>query len=73
MYEIENNMPRGSVHGPKKHKEMYDMFDQMQVEQSFVVDNMKKVISVRSYAKRFGKNISYRKIEQQKYRVWRVL
>lgn len=73
MYEIENNIPRESVHGPKKHKEMYDMFDQMQVEQSFVVDNMKKVISVRSYAKRFGKNISYRKIEQQKYRVWRVL
>ena len=52
---------------------MYEMFDEMQVEQSFVVEDMKKVISVRSYAKRFGKNIAYRKIEQQKYRVWRVL
>lgn len=52
---------------------MYEMFDEMQVEQSFVVEDMKKVISLRSYAKKYGKNISYRKIEQQKYRVWRVL
>ena len=52
---------------------MYEMFDEMQVEQSFVVEDMKKVISLRSYAKKYGKNIAYRKIEQQKYRVWRVL
>ena len=73
MYEIENNIPRGSIHGPKKHKQMYEMYDEMQVEQSFVVEDMKKVISLRSYAKKYGKNIAYRKIEQQKYRVWRVL
>ena len=43
MIEIESNIPIPKVSGATKHREMYEAFDKMDVEQSFVVDDIKKV------------------------------
>ena len=72
MIEIENAVPIPTSSGATKHKEMYKVFDQMEIQQSFVVDDMKKIISLRMYAKKHNKRILYRKLKPVNYRVWRV-
>jgi hypothetical protein len=72
VIEIESNIPIPKASGATKHREMYEAFDKMDVEQSFVVDDIKKIISLRVHAKKTNKEISYRKLNPEMYRVWRT-
>ena len=73
--KIENNIPIGKVgeqNAFQKHRELYETFDRMEVSQSIVLDSMKKINSVRSYARKNNKTICYRKLDEQVWRIWRT-
>ena len=73
MIQIENNIPIPVEKGGNvKYKEVSDTFDEMQKDQSIIVDNVKVVNALRRYAKDRGSNICYRKLSQDQYRVWRI-
>ena len=72
--KIESNVPmieHGGHTSAKKHGILYDAFDNMEVSQSIVLDNLKTIASLRAYAYNKGKKICYRKVDKQAWRVWR--
>ncbi len=73
MIKIENNVPIPDDNAYNiKYKEVFDTFDQMEKDQSIVVDTIKAVNSLRKYAKDKQSNICYRKISENEFRVWRI-
>lgn len=67
MFAIEKNIvPK------RKYKPVTFPFQQMEVGDSFVVENEKAACSARSSALHFGMKASAEKIEGGKYRVWRI-
>ncbi len=73
--KIESNVPMNGVgqhNSYRKYSVLFETFDKMDVSQSIVVDEMKKINSIRQYARRFDKTISYRKLDKNAWRIWRT-
>ena len=70
-YKIEKgiSMPDRKHGGSSAFKQLRD---HMEVGDSIIVDSLKKTMSINSYFNRHGRKTSHRKIEENKYRIWRI-
>ena len=48
------------------------LYDEMEVGDSVVVDSVRKVNAIGSYFYHHGRKICQRKIDENQYRVWRI-
>jgi len=48
------------------------LYDEMEVGDSVVVDSVRKVNAIGSYFYHHGRKICQRKIDENQYRIWRI-
>ena len=72
MIKIEKNVPRENVGRKRKYKEFIDAYDSLGYEESFVVNDWKIVDSIRAYAWKKKAPCSYRTIDKNTFRIYKI-